>query len=105
MATFGKRFLITHVLPGLDVAAVAILLLLSNKEAKAHAVKKFSWLRICKNKTEEDRLFELVAVVGENRGDGVDKAGTKGVAVKKFAVEKTQIREARREEAEVEESE
>ena len=92
-------------MPGLDVAAVAILLLLSNKEAKAHAVKKFSWLRICQNKTEEDRLFELAAVVEQNREDGVDNTGTKAAAVEMFAVQKTQLGEARRVEAEVEESE
>ena len=86
-------------MPGLDVAFVSILLLFSNKAAKAHALKKFSWLRICQNKTTEDRLFELSAVAVDKRGDGVDKTGSKAAGVKKFEVEETKIGEARMVEA------
>ena len=50
---------------------MSILLLLSNKQAKVHAVKKFSWLRIFQNKTTEGGIFELSAVTVDNRAAGV----------------------------------
>ena len=69
---------------------MSILLLLSNKEAKSHSVKKFSWLSIGQNKTTVDRrMFELSAVTVVNRGDGVDQTGREAAAVKKFEVEET----------------
>ena len=78
---------------------MSILLLLSNKAAKYHAVKKFSWLSICQNKTTEDKIFELSAVAVDKRGDGVDETGSKAAGVKKFDVEETKIGEARTVEA------
>ena len=80
---------------GLDVAAVAILLLLSNKEAKAHAVKKFSWLRIFQNNTTEEIVIELAAVVEESRGDreAVDEMGSEAAGVETLEVEETSVGE------------
>ena len=78
---------------------MSILLLLSNKAAKAHAFKKFSWLRICQNKPTEDRIFELSAIVVDTKVDGVDKTGSKEAGAKKIEVEENKIGEARMVEA------
>ena len=91
MATYSNILLIITILPGLDIAAVAILLLLSNKEAKADAVNKFNRLRIFQNKTTEEIFFELAAVVVESGGDGdaVEEMVTKADEVETLEVEET----------------
>ena len=93
MATYSNILLIITILSGLDIAAVAILLLLSNKEAKTDAVNKFNRLRIFQNKTTEELFFELAAVVVESGrdGDAVDETVTKADEVEILEVEETKF--------------
>ena len=92
-ATYSQILLIITILAGLDSAAVAILLLLSNKEAKTDAVNKFNRLRIFQNKTTEEIFLELAAVVEESRGEGdaVDEMVAKADEMETLEVEETKF--------------